>query len=192
MMVAVATAAFAFKANSKLIRQRGYAAVLAVARTRRVETGQALKGLVTPLPKKPDRRCWVPLEEPGRRRTYRTYTKRVCLRHIGDVTIILSKQRRNDGPKQTKNLVTNRPNMRARQLVDMYRRRWSVELSIKLDESVHRLDAIDAERPCSLKTRLRAWRIASILAALRAHTHNLKTRPTEVVPRSQLWLAPAP
>jgi hypothetical protein len=33
MMVAVATAAFAFKANSKLIRQRGYVAVLAVART---------------------------------------------------------------------------------------------------------------------------------------------------------------
>jgi hypothetical protein len=111
---------------------------------------------------------------------------------VTDVTIILSKKRRNDGPKQTKNLVTNRANMRARQLVDMYRRRCSVELSIKPDKSVHRLDAIDAERPCSLKTRLQAWHIASILAALRAHTYNLKTRPTEVGPRSRPWLAPAP
>jgi hypothetical protein len=105
-----------------------------------------------------------------------------CLRHIGGVTIILRKKRRNDGPKQVKNLVTNRPNMRARQLVNMCRRRWSVGLSIKLDNSVHCLDAIDAERPCCLKRRLHAWRIAFILAVLRAHTHNLKTRPTKVGP----------
>jgi hypothetical protein len=42
------------------------------------------------------------LEQPGRRRTYRTYTKRACLLNIGEVTMILSKKRRTDGPKQTK------------------------------------------------------------------------------------------
>jgi hypothetical protein len=73
----------------------------------------------------------VPLDEPGRRRTYWTYTKRARLRHSGDVTIILSKQRHNDGPKQTKILVTNLPAVTARQVVDVYRRRWLVELLIK-------------------------------------------------------------
>jgi putative transposase len=71
------------------------------------------------------------------------------------------------------------PRIGPRQVADLYRVRWEVELSIKLDKSVHRLDAIDAERPCSLKTLLHASLIASILAALLAHTHNLQTRPTQ-------------
>jgi hypothetical protein len=54
-------------------------------------------------------------------------TKRACLWHIGEVTMILSTQRRNDGPKQTKILVTNLPEGSTRQVVDVYRRRWSVE-----------------------------------------------------------------
>ena len=63
------------------------------------------------------------------------------------------------------------PRVGPRQVADLYRVRWEVELSIKLDKSVHCLDAIDAERPCSLKTLLHASLIASILAALLAHTH---------------------
>jgi hypothetical protein len=55
--------------------------------------------------------------------------------------------------------------------------RWEVELSIRLDKSVNRLDEIDSERPCSLKTLLHASRMASPIAALLAHTHHLKTRP---------------
>jgi Transposase DDE domain len=131
MVIVVADAAFASKANINLIQQRGYFFVIAFARTWRFENGHALKDLVTHLPKKYYRRCWVPFEELGRRRTYWTYSKRACLRHIGDVTIILSKKRRNDGPKATKILVTNLPDVRARQMVDMYRRRWSVELLMK-------------------------------------------------------------
>jgi hypothetical protein len=131
LVVVVADAAFASKANVQLIQRRGYFFVIAFARTWRFANGQSLKDLVTHLPKKHYRRCWVPLEEPGRRRTYWTYTKRACLHHVGDVTIILSKKRRNDGPKQTKILVTNLPEVTARQVVDVYRRRWSVELLIK-------------------------------------------------------------
>jgi hypothetical protein len=56
---------------------------------------------------------------------------RARLRHIGAVTIVLSKQRRNDGPQQTKNLVTNLPDVRAWPIVELYRRRWSVEILIK-------------------------------------------------------------
>jgi hypothetical protein len=43
----------------------------------------------------------------------------------------LSKKRRNDGPKATKILVTNLPDVTARQVVDVYRRRWTVELLMK-------------------------------------------------------------
>src|SRR5262249_10916584 len=73
-----------------------------------------------------------------------------------------------------------------RQVADLYRVRWEVEVSIKLDKSVHRLDQIDAERSCSLKTLLHASLIASILAALLAHMHNLKTRPQQAgAPRTE-------
>jgi hypothetical protein len=71
------------------------------------------------------------------------------------------------------------PRIGPRQVADLYRVRWEVELSIKLDKSVHRLDAIDAERPCSLKTLLHASLMASTIAALLAHRHNLQTRPQQ-------------
>jgi hypothetical protein len=62
---------------------------------------------------------------------------------------------------------------------------------MKLDKSVHRLDAIDAERPCSLKALLQASLLASILAALLAHTHPLKTRPQQDgAPRTEAPLHP--
>src|SRR5215475_551257 len=78
------------------------------------------------------------------------------------------------------------PRLGPRQVADLYRVRWEVELSIKLDKSVHRLDQVDAERPCSVKTLLHASLIASILAALLAHSHNMQTRPAEVgAPRTE-------
>jgi hypothetical protein len=105
----------------QLIQRRGYFYVMAFARTWCFDNGHSLKDLVTHLPKHRYRRCWVPLEEPCRHRTYWTFTKPVCLQHIGDVTIILSKKRRNDGPNATKILVTNLPDVTARQVVDVYR-----------------------------------------------------------------------
>jgi IS4 transposase len=46
--------------------------------------------------------------------------------------VVLSKCRRNDGPKQTKILVTNLPEtVTARQIVALYLRRWGVELLVK-------------------------------------------------------------
>jgi hypothetical protein len=83
------------------------------------------------------------------------------------------------------------PRIGPRQVADLSRVRWEVELSIRLDTSVHRLDQIDAERPCSLKTLLHASRIASTLAALLAPTHNLKTRPSQPgAPRTEAPLHP--
>jgi hypothetical protein len=88
-------------------------------------------------------------------------------------------------------LTTLPPRIGPRQVADLYRVRWEVELSMKLDQSVHRLDAIDAERPCSLKALLHASLIASIRAALLAHTHHLNTRPQQLgAPRTEAPLPP--
>jgi putative transposase len=83
------------------------------------------------------------------------------------------------------------PRIGPRQVADLYRVRWEVELRIKLDKSVHRLDQIDAERPCSVKTLLHASLIASIIAALLAHTHKARLRPPhEGTPRTEAPLHP--
>ena len=83
------------------------------------------------------------------------------------------------------------PRIGPRQVADLYRVRWEVELSIRLDKSVNRLDAIDAEQPCTLKTLLHASLIASTIAALLAHTHNVQTRPQQPgAPRTEAPLHP--
>ena len=88
--------------------------------------------------------------------------------------------------------LTHRPaRIGPRHVADLYRVRWEVARSIKWDTSGHRLDAIDAERPCSLKAFLHASRIASILAALLAHTHHRHTRPQQAgAPRPEAPLHP--
>jgi hypothetical protein len=83
------------------------------------------------------------------------------------------------------------PRIGPRQVADLSRVRWEVELSIRLDKSVNRLDAIDAEQPCTLKTLLHASLIASTIAALLAHTHNVHTCPQQPgAPRTEAPLHP--
>jgi hypothetical protein len=55
------------------------------------------------------------------------YSKRLCLRHIGDVTVVLSKTGRNMGPQHTKILVTNRAELTPRYVIFAYQKRWAVE-----------------------------------------------------------------
>ena len=83
------------------------------------------------------------------------------------------------------------PRIGPRQVADLYRVRWEVELSMKWDTSVHRLDEVDSERPCALQTLLHASLMASTIAALLAHTHHLKTRPLQAsAPRTEAPLHP--
>jgi hypothetical protein len=57
-------------------------------------------------------------------------------------------------PKGSCVFLTTRPaQIGPRQVADRSRVRWEVELSIRLNKSVNRLDAIDAEPPCTLQTR---------------------------------------
>ena len=83
------------------------------------------------------------------------------------------------------------PRLGPLQVADLYRVRWEVELSMRLDKSVNRLDEVDTEQPCSLKTLLYASLMASTIAALLAHTHHLKTRPSQAgAPRTEAPLHP--
>jgi hypothetical protein len=51
----------------------------------------------------------------------------LCLRHIGDVTGVLSKQGRNVGPQQTQILVTNLAALTPSQGVGIDQKRWAIE-----------------------------------------------------------------
>jgi hypothetical protein len=86
--------------------------------------------LVTHLPRHYYQRTWIPrITEPRYRKTYWVYAKYLCLRDIGDVTLVLSKTGRTVGPGNTKLLVTNLPHVTARQVVWLSQNRWSIGVS---------------------------------------------------------------
>jgi Transposase DDE domain len=128
-------AAYGSQDNIKMVMKRDaddsarrWGFVFAIARTWKTVEDKAIKDLVTHLPRKYDQRVRVP-RLPGAQgcKTFWVYSTRLCLRHIGDVTVILSKRGRNLGPKHTKILVTNLDEWIPRQVVSAYQRRWPVE-----------------------------------------------------------------
>jgi Transposase DDE domain len=129
-------AAYGSKANMRMVQNRAKADtarrwgfVFAITRTWKTVEEKTLKNLVTHLPRQYYQRTQVPRESTGKgRRTFWTYHTRVCLRHVGEVTLILSKKGRNVGPHNTKLLVTNLAELTPRQVVSIYQKRWAVEL----------------------------------------------------------------
>jgi Transposase DDE domain len=135
VVVVEGDAAYGSQENMKMVmrrdaddpdRQWGY--VFAIARTWKTVDDKAIRDLVTHLPRKHYTRTWVPRlpGSPGRK-TFWIYSKRLCLRHIGEVTVVLSKKGRNVGPKHTKILVTNLAELLPRDVVFAYQRRWPIE-----------------------------------------------------------------
>jgi hypothetical protein len=129
-VVVVADAGFAANATLHLITEIHYTYVFAMPRTRKFTNGKHLRDLVQHLPKswyyrrashKPD----------GRRRDYWVFTRRATLHNLGDVTLVLSKKRRNDGPKGVKIIVTNLTEASAGAVLSMYAWRWGVEVMFK-------------------------------------------------------------
>jgi Transposase DDE domain len=129
-------AAYGSKANMRMVQNRAKADtarrwgfVFAITRTWKTVEEKTLKNLVTHLPRQYYQRTQVPRESTGKgRRTFWTYHTRVCLRHVGEVPLILSKKGRNVGPHNTKLLVTNLAELTPRQVVSIYQKRWAVEL----------------------------------------------------------------
>jgi hypothetical protein len=131
-VIVVADAAYASRKNLKAIQARGWFFVIAFPRTWKLANDHYLRDIVTHLPLHHYHRVRVPpLVPTGRQRTFWTFLKQAQLRHIGDVTVLLSRRRRNDSPKQTKLLVTNLPMATARIVVAIYLRSWPVEICFK-------------------------------------------------------------
>jgi len=72
-----------------------------------------------------------------------------------------------------------------RQVADIYRVRWEIELNNKLDKSSHRLDEIDARTPAAVHALIHATIIASVLVGLIVHRHNLAIANTTSTTRTQ-------
>jgi Transposase DDE domain len=131
-VVVTADAAYTSRANLALIQTLGHWYVMALPRTWKFADGQAVKALVTHLPRGKYPQIRIPTVNTQRRRTFWVDAKRAQLRHLGDVTVVLSQCRRNDGPRQTNILVTNLPEtVPAREIVGVYLRRWWIELLMK-------------------------------------------------------------
>jgi hypothetical protein len=128
-------AAYGSQDNMKMVLKRDaddpertWGFVFAIARTWKTVEGKAIKDLVTHLPRKYYRRTWVPrIPATNGRRSFWVYRTRLCLRHVGDVTVVLSKTGRNVGPSKTKILVTNLTELTPRYIVFAYQKRWAVE-----------------------------------------------------------------
>jgi hypothetical protein len=133
-VVVIADAGFAAHAPMRLITDQNDGYVLAMLRTRKFTNGKHLRDLVQHVPKsyyyrrassKPD----------GRRQDYGVFVRHATMHNLGDVTIVLSKKRRNTGPKQVNIIVTNLTGATAGTMLSIYARRWGVEISQPHDGS---------------------------------------------------------
>jgi hypothetical protein len=126
-IIAVADAGYAATATLRLMAEQHYAYVCAMPRTRKCTNGTYLRDLVQHLPQSYSSRRASPKPD-GRRKDYWVFTRRATLHKLGDVTIVLAKKRRNDGPKGVKILVTNLTAVSAGAILRIYARRWGVEI----------------------------------------------------------------
>lgn len=70
------------------------------------------------------------------------------------------------------------------QIADLYRVRWEIENSNKLDKSSHRLEEIDAERGPAARAMVHASLISSVIVNSIVHAHNRVT-PTKDAQRTR-------
>ena len=129
-LVVVADAGFAANATMRFITEHNYGYVFAMPRTRKFTNGKHLRDLVQHLPKSCYQRR-ASYKPDGRRKDYWVFARRATLHNLGDVTIVLSKHRRNNGPKSVKILVTNLPEARVGTILSIYAWRWGIELTFK-------------------------------------------------------------
>src|SRR5262245_13933944 len=174
-VVVVADAAYPSRANLQAIEARHCFFVLACAPTCKWPNGQYLRDIVTHLPIHHYRKVCLPLLVPSaRRRVFWTFAKRAQLRQVGDVTVVLSRRRRNDSPKHTKLLVTNLPQATAHTTVACYLRRWPVELCIKELKGVVGLGQSQVTKEAARVERSVAVAVMAYLLLLRLRAKQIK------------------
>jgi len=167
-VIVEADAGFAANRTIKLINRKKYGYVFAMSRTRKFRDGKHLRDLVNHLPKSCYRRIKTSKPD-GRRRDYWVYEKRASLKNIGDVTIVLSKERRNYGPKKVKIIVTNLQQTSASQILSYYARRWGIEVTIKELKGGLHLGRMQVTKEKERVQRSIALSVLSYLLALRLY-----------------------
>jgi hypothetical protein len=174
-VVVVADAAYPSRANLQAIQARGWFFVIAFPRTWKLANGQHLRDVVTHLPVHHYRQIRVSLVVPtARRRVFWAFAKSAQLAHVGEVTVVLSRRRRNDSPKHTKLLVTNLPQATAHLTVALYLRRWPVELCIKELKSVVGLGQHQVTKEAARVERSVAVAMMAYLLLLRLRAKQIK------------------
>jgi Transposase DDE domain len=130
-VIVEADAAFAAKATLKSIADRGWGYVFGLARTWKLADGTHLRALA----RHTTHACYqryVAHKPDGRRKCYWVFRRTACVRHLGQVTILLSKRRQNDEPKRIKLSVTNlTEETTTGTILSHYHRRWGVEVAFK-------------------------------------------------------------
>ena len=167
-VVVVADAGFAANATLRLITEQHYAYVFAMPRTRKFTDGKYLRDLVQHLPKS----CYArraSYKPDGRRHDYWVFVRRATLHNLGDVTIVLSKKRRNDGPKRVKIIVTNLTEASAGTILSIYAWRWGVEVTIKELKSGLHLGQMQVTKEAERVTRSVALSIVAYLLLVRLY-----------------------
>jgi hypothetical protein len=181
-VVVIADAAYPSRATLHAIQARGWYFVLAFPRTWKLANGQYLRDGVTHLPSQHYRQVRVSLVVPmPRRRVFWTFAKPAQLAHVGEVTVVLSRRRRNDSPKHTKLLVTNLPQATAHLTVALYLRRWPVALCIKELKRVVGLGQHQVTKDAARVER-------SVAVAVMAYLLLLRLRATQIKP-GRSWSA---
>jgi hypothetical protein len=129
-VVVLADAGYPANPTLKLIKDLGWTYVFAMPRTRKFTNGKYVRDLVQHLPKSHYRRR-ASYKPDGRRQDYWVFMRQAELHQLGEVTILLSKKRRNLGPRRVKIIVTNLLGVSAGEILNHYAMRWAVELTIK-------------------------------------------------------------
>jgi hypothetical protein len=139
-IIVLADAAYTSKDNLKFLKKLNhrfakkgifFGFVMAMAKTWKLDDETHLKSYVRHITHSCFKKTYFTPITGTRRRTYWTFAKQLRLRHVGEVTIVFSKKRRNSGPKSTKVIVTNLPNATAHLVVSIYQRRFMVEVLFK-------------------------------------------------------------
>ena len=167
----VADAGFAANETLRLIAAKKYAYVFAMPRTRKFTNGKHLRDMVQHLPKRYYYRR-ASYNPNGRRKDYWVFARRATLHKLGDVTIVLSKKRRNDGPKGVKIIVTNLTEASAGEVLSIYAWRWGIEVTIKELKSGLHLGQMQVTKEAERVTRSVNLSVLAYLLLVRLYGHD--------------------
>jgi hypothetical protein len=174
-VVVVADAGYPANATLKLIEELEWTYVFAMPRTRKFTNGKYVRDLVHHRPKSQYRRR-ATYQPDGRRQDYWVFMRQAELQQLGDVTIVLSKKRRNFGPKRVKIIVPNLLDASASAILSQYAVRWGVELTIKELKSGLHLGRMQVSPDADRVERSVVLPVCAYLLLVRLHGTEEQTR----------------